>query len=517
MFRFRWEKPTRRNTAEGPASRYRRIQARRRNPDRPVRTPPEEPRRRGRPDDKARSDGRNPRSPVRHVFVRRSLVDVRNVTGQLGRVGAAITVGLALVAMVFAASTATTAGATAGPDHPVFLWLQVSRRSVPYTGGSVWFIFRVQHSNECRLAAAGAGAGSVTVPVTWRRCSNGIYLAQVAFGANSAPAARLIAFRAYLRRGTAIYWEPLGSIRVDGAPRPANPSTPLSTNVAMSLTSSAAGNRTTSELVEYSASLSATCQDSDGDTLPCPVPTGTVSWMSDGADLRGNLTSQSSPIPTCGGAVGSANTEGTCDVTFGAYGDEWVSAVYTSASASSVTRTLEVQLEAPVDLGAGLAYSGYGNVGPDATDDCTMASVADWIETSLGTVPDYQETVDAYWQAEKRFNGGEDVGLNVRDLLTFWQDTGIDGTYLTDATPLSSDAEIETYLSGGHALIADATLPKGFPPGQPGGGHQWLIVGYSSFGPMIVTWGQELQLSWARFDRLTWSEGGDALAVAVRS
>jgi hypothetical protein len=53
--------------------------------------------------------------------------------------------------------------------------------------------------------------------------------------------------------------------------------------------------------------------------------------------------------------------------------------------------------------------------------------------------------------------------------------------------------------------MAAENLPDGFPYGQDGGGHFWIVVGYSDYGPMIVTWGQEIQISWSEFD--AWTTG----------
>ncbi len=437
---------------------------------------------------------------------------VRRLTG-------AFAAGLVGLVAACGASGAPLAGASTAAVRPVILWYRVSRHSLPYTGGSVSFTVRVQHTNACRLVVAGSSAVSVSNSKSWQRCSNGILREPVTFGANAGRAARWVAFRAYLRRGSRTYWTALGSIRVNGAPTTS--SSPVGTSVALGLTSSATDGETTSKLVDFTAVSSATCRYADGSSHPCPVPAGTVSWILDGADLGGNLTRQSSTLASCRATVGGATASDTCRVAFDTYGDQWVSAVYSSTSAAIVTRTLEVQLVAPVDMGAGHAYSAYDNVGSDSLEDCTMAAAADWIETAFGTVPSVQETIDAYWRAEAEYNGGKDVGLAVTDFFSFWQTTGIDGTHLTGTSPLDSDAAIETYLSdnvsGDDALIADATLPNGFPPGQTGAGHQWIIVGYSSYGPMIVTWGQEIQISWARFDSMTWFGQGDVFSITVTS
>jgi hypothetical protein len=48
-------------------------------------------------------------------------------------------------------------------------------------------------------------------------------------------------------------------------------------------------------------------------------------------------------------------------------------------------------------------------------------------------------------------------------------------------------------------------LPDDSPYGQTGGGHMWIVVGYSDYGPMVVSWGQEFQVSWSDFD--AWETG----------
>lgn len=175
------------------------------------------------------------------------------------------------------------------------------------------------------------------------------------------------------------------------------------------------------------------------------------------------------------------------------------------SSQFNVPQDIAVQLVAPVDLASGLSYDAYGNAGADAVNDCTFATAADWVETTFGVAPDPQSIVAGYWSAEQQFNGGQDVGLSAQELFTYWQNTGIGGTTLTglQAVPLNS---VESELSDNYVLYATANLPAGFPTGQgEGGGHAWLVVGYSSFGPMIVSWGQEVQISWAEFD--SWTTG----------
>lgn len=60
-----------------------------------------------------------------------------------------------------------------------------------------------------------------------------------------------------------------------------------------------------------------------------------------------------------------------------------------------------------------------------------MASVADWIETTLGTVPGDQDTIAAYWVTEEEYIGGAAVELTPDQLFSYWSDSGIGGMRLT--------------------------------------------------------------------------------------
>jgi hypothetical protein len=207
-----------------------------------------------------------------------------------------------------------------------------------------------------------------------------------------------------------------------------------------------------------------------------------------------------------------------CDVTWSTYGDQWLGATYTSSPSGQiegqliVPGTLAVQIAAPVDLGATYTYDTYGNTGPSPIGDCAMAAAADWIETTFGTYPSSPEIVSDYWAAEDDYNSGADVGLTSTELFDYWQTNEIGGTSLTGADPISS-SNVEAELSDGYVLLSSATLPAGYPLGDgQGGGHFWILVGYSSYGPMVVSWGEEFQISWADFD--SWTTGVWALGAS---
>ena len=219
----------------------------------------------------------------------------------------------------------------------------------------------------------------------------------------------------------------------------------------------------------------------------------------------------SNALPGCTQPVEADQPSSECDVAWGTYGDQELQATYTSSPSSelegqiTVPETLRVQIKAPVDLGAGNTYSAYDNAGPSAIGDCSMAAAADWIETTFGTTPSDQEIVSDYWAAEGEFNDGADVGLTPDYLFDYWQADGIGGTTLTGVDAISA-ADVKSELSERYVLLSQVTLPSGYPLGDgEGASHFWIVVGYSDYGPMVVTWGQEVQISWADFD--DWTTG----------
>ncbi len=380
--------------------------------------------------------------------------------------------------------------AVAAPPPTPTASLTLNEASLPPTGGTIVLRYSSTNASSCSLGSSPAfwnGSNPATVSC------NGSYESPV-------PATTSERQWKFTFTGTSAVGESVSQSRTLTEQAP----TVASTTVAMDFASSATDGISNSLTVDYTASLTATCSYSDGTTGTCALPDGNVSYEIDGADQGGNVMSSSSAASNCTGAVGGSTTADGCNVTWGTYGDQWLSATYASSTTTSVTQTVEVQVVAPVDMASGLTYSTYDNVGPTALNDCTIASVADWIETTLGTAPSDQDTVDAYWAAENEFNGGVDMGLSPDQLFYYWTNTGIDGTYLAGDNPVDP-GDVETNLDDQYVLMAAVNLPDGFSDGQASGGHMWIVVGYSDYGPMIVSWGQEFQISWSDFD--VWETG----------
>jgi hypothetical protein len=277
------------------------------------------------------------------------------------------------------------------------------------------------------------------------------------------------------------------------------PAGPLS----LSITSSAPGNVTSSLNVSYTATVNGS------------PPPGTVTWEVVGGDEGGNFMYPSDESSSCTSRVGNGDDSSTCGVDWNTYGDQEIEATYTTSS-GELEQTLWTRITSPIDMGDS-SYSTYQNAGPGDIGDCMMAAAADWIQTTFNVAPSSAEIVSEYWDAEDQYNGGADDGLTASQLFTYWEQAGIGGTTLTGLQQIAAnESAVETELSEQYVLLSTVNLPAGYPLGDgQGGGHGWVIVGYSSYGPVVVTWGQEVQISWADFSY--WTTGVWALGTTQPS
>ena len=268
---------------------------------------------------------------------------------------------------------------------------------------------------------------------------------------------------------------------------------------------------------DYSAEPTATCQFSDGSSAPCDLPTGKVSWQVLGGDAGGNIMYPSAALSDCASSVGASQPTSTCQLNWNTYGDHWIEATYTSSPSAqlegqiNIGQYLAVKIQAPTDFGYAYSFDTYQNTGPSAIGDCSMAAAADWVEATFGTAPPSAGVVADYWAAEQQFSGGADVGLTASQLFSFWQSNSIGGETLTGETAVPLN-QVPT-MAATYVLYATATLPANYPLGDgQGGNHAWVVVGESGSGPMVVSWGQEFQLTWAEFD--AWTTGVWALSAS---
>lgn len=159
----------------------------------------------------------------------------------------------------------------------------------------------------------------------------------------------------------------------------------------------------------------------------------------------------------------------------------------------------------------------------DQVGDCTIAAAAHlimaWTKVSKGTaqvLPD--SVVISSYSAVSGYDpktGSNDDGAVEDNVLKFWAKSGLGGDKLgawvdTDLGDIQQ-VKVCSYLF--HGLYIGVALPLSaqgksewkvpwygtLGNGKPGswGGHAVCVVGYNSTGPIVVTWGQLLQMSWS--------------------
>lgn len=151
---------------------------------------------------------------------------------------------------------------------------------------------------------------------------------------------------------------------------------------------------------------------------------------------------------------------------------------------------------------AGKTYPYYGNSGPGSIGDCTFAAVANWEHVVLGKNPD--PAIIGY---EFSAAGGTDAaGLSHDGVFSYWKAHGIAGVYLQSiqryfTDPVDLMNALDNPAIG--VVIAELEFTEGdnFAGTYPTtGGHWVLVVGYTPTGPLVVTWGQTLQMTWQQWN-----------------
>ena len=152
---------------------------------------------------------------------------------------------------------------------------------------------------------------------------------------------------------------------------------------------------------------------------------------------------------------------------------------------------------------ANLTFPTYGNIAPIEIGDCTFAAVANWEEIVLGKNSDPLQIESEFSNA----GGTQDVGLTNDQVFSYWQHHGIGGVYLNAALQFFTDpVHLKNALddSGIKAVIASLNLSKGQTLAGntiPQSAYHWVVVdGYTPQGPLIVTWGQTLQMTWQQWN-----------------
>ena len=144
-------------------------------------------------------------------------------------------------------------------------------------------------------------------------------------------------------------------------------------------------------------------------------------------------------------------------------------------------------------------FPAYGNTDA-ALGDCTFAAAADWEQLNLGIHPD--QTTIGYEFHEA--GGSETNGLDVNTFFSYWKNHGIAGVVAKKVSSYYTDQiDVENGIRDYGELLAELS----FSPGQniaglpaSGGKHMLVVDGFTPQGPVVVTWGTTLQMTWQQWN-----------------
>ena len=147
------------------------------------------------------------------------------------------------------------------------------------------------------------------------------------------------------------------------------------------------------------------------------------------------------------------------------------------------------------------SYPDYGNVAPNGLGDCTFAAAADWEQIVHGASPD--PAVIGYEFAAA--GGTATGGLTAQALFNYWIQQGIAGIRATGFTRYFTDkTNVENGVRSYGAILVEFQFVAGTGFGQitiPNDSrHMAVVDGFTPEGPLVVTWGQTLQLTWDQWN-----------------
>jgi hypothetical protein len=172
------------------------------------------------------------------------------------------------------------------------------------------------------------------------------------------------------------------------------------------------------------------------------------------------------------------------------------------AASSPPVRGLDACAAGP-ECHYGAAYESFqtwGNVvGPGALHDCTFAAAANWEQVVLGVHANPALIGNEFVQA-----GGTEGGLSQSVLWTYWQRDGIAGVYITGVDSFNtSRTDVENGVLDYTAMIAELNFTTNNDVGDDtvsGGLHDIVVDGFTPKGPLVVSWGETLQMTWEQWD-----------------
>jgi hypothetical protein len=166
-------------------------------------------------------------------------------------------------------------------------------------------------------------------------------------------------------------------------------------------------------------------------------------------------------------------------------------------------RGLDVCRRGPrCDYGAAYeSFPTWGNVAPESAGDCTFAAAADWEQIVLGVHPGPTVIREEFTRA----GGSKQSGLAQSALWSYWQHDGIAGVRLAAVRDYTTDrADVEGSVRTYAAMFVELSFSSDDHIAQyvsSDGLHDLVVDGFTPEGPLVVSWGQTLQMTWAQWNR----------------
>ena len=146
------------------------------------------------------------------------------------------------------------------------------------------------------------------------------------------------------------------------------------------------------------------------------------------------------------------------------------------------------------------SYQTFGNMAPADLGDCTFAAAADWEQIVLGI--DTNPTVIGYEFAEA--GGSASTGLGQQSFFSYWENFGISGVVAKGFKRFYTDqADVQNGVRDYGAMLVAFQFQTndGFAQyTMPAGGHEAVVDGFTPEGPLVVSWGMTLQMTWAQWN-----------------
>ncbi|HXW81070.1 MAG TPA: hypothetical protein VEJ84_16325 [Acidimicrobiales bacterium] len=145
-------------------------------------------------------------------------------------------------------------------------------------------------------------------------------------------------------------------------------------------------------------------------------------------------------------------------------------------------------------------YQTWGNVYPADLGDCTFAAAADWEQIAGYGTPDPSVIGYEFAQAGGTASGG----LSLDAFLNYWEQDGIANVTISGVQPFYTDqTDTQNGVQDYGALLAELQFGNSDYVGDQSvtaGYHLLVVDGYTPEGPLVVTWGQTIQMSWQQWN-----------------